>query len=41
MAGLIWLLVVLYGVGWFGPFSDGSSGFSPDLWIVFLSSAFI
>ena len=36
VAGFMWLLLALYGVGGFWPFPDFSGRFQPDRWIAFL-----
>ena len=38
MVSFIWLLMVVFGVGWFLPVADGRGSFEPDLWIVFFST---
>ena len=41
VTGYLWLLMVLYGGGCFGPVLDGSGRFWCDMWIDFTSSAWL
>ena len=41
VTGVIWLFVVLYGIGWLWPLPDCKGRLSLNLWILFLCAGLI